>query len=153
MTQQPDLFWGIIASMWIGNLMLVIINLPLVGIWVTFLKVPYRLLFPSILLLCAVGSYSLNSSATEVGLMALFGLLGYLFYKVDCEPAPLMLGFILGPLMEENLRRALIVSHGDPMVFVNRPISLTLLILAALLLLLVVLPSFRRTRQEAFTEA
>jgi TctA family transporter len=153
MTQQPDLFWGIIASMWIGNLMLVIINLPLVGIWVTFLKVPYRLLFPSILLLCAVGSYSLNSSATEVGVMALFGLLGYLFHKIDCEPAPLMLGFILGPLMEENLRRALIVSHGDPMVFVSRPISLTLLIMAAVLLLLVVLPAVRRTRAQAFTEA
>src|SRR5882724_11382881 len=153
MTQQPDLFWGIIASMWIGNLMLVIINLPLVGIWVTFLKVPYRLLFPSILLLCAVGSYSLNSSATEVGIMALFGLLGYLFYKIDCEPAPLTLGFILGPLMEENLRRALIVSHGDPTVFVTRPISLTLLIMAALLLLLVVLPAFRKTRAQAFTEA
>ncbi len=153
MTQQPDLFWGIIASMWIGNLMLVIINLPLVGIWVTFLKVPYRLLFPSILLLCAVGSYSLNSSATEVGVMALFGLLGYLFHKIDCEPAPLMLGFILGPLMEENLRRALIVSHGDPMVFVSRPISLTLLIMAAILLLLVVLPAVRRTRAQAFTEA
>jgi TctA family transporter len=153
MTQQPDLFWGIIASMWIGNLMLVIINLPLVGIWVTFLKVPYRLLFPSILLLCAVGSYSLNSSATEVGIMALFGLLGYVFYKIDCEPAPLMLGFILGPLMEENLRRALIVSHGDPTVFVTRPISLTLLILAAILLLLVILPAVRRTREQAFTEA
>jgi len=153
MTQQPDLFWGIIASMWIGNLMLVIINLPLVGIWVTLLKVPYRMLFPSILLLCAVGSYSLNSSAAEVGIMALFGLLGYLFYKLDCEPAPLILGFILGPLMEENLRRALIVSHGDPTVFVTRPISLTLLIMAALLLLLVILPTFRRTRAEAFTEA
>jgi TctA family transporter len=153
MTQQPDLFWGIIASMWLGNLMLVIINLPLVGIWVTFLKVPYRLLFPSILLLCAIGSYSLNSSATEVGLMALFGLLGYVFYKLECEPAPLILGFILGPMMEENLRRALIVSHGDPLVFVNRPISLTLLILAGLLLLLIVLPAFRKTREEAFTEA
>ncbi len=153
MTQQPDLFWGIIASMWVGNLMLVIINLPLVGIWVTFLKIPYRLLFPSILLLCAIGSYSLNSSATEVGLMALFGLLGYLFYKLDCEPAPLILGFILGPMMEENLRRALIVSQGDPLVFVNRPISLTLLIMAALLMLLVVLPAFRKTRAEAFTEA
>jgi putative tricarboxylic transport membrane protein len=153
MTQQPDLFWGIIASMWIGNLMLVIINLPLVGIWVTFLKVPYRLMFPSILLLCAIGCYSLNSSAAEVGLMALFGLLGYLFYKLDCEPAPLILGFILGPLMEENLRRALIVSQGDAMVFFNRPISLTLLIMAALLLLLVILPAFRKTREQAFTEA
>jgi len=153
MTQQPDLFWGVIASMWVGNLMLVIINLPLVGIWVMFLRVPYRLLFPSILLLCAVGSYSLNSSPAEVGLMALFGFLGYVFYKLDCEPAPLILGFILGPLMEENLRRALIVSNGDPTVFITRPISLTLLILAALLLLLVVLPAFRRTREEAFTEA
>jgi putative tricarboxylic transport membrane protein len=153
MTQQPDLFWGIIASMWIGNLMLVIINLPLVGIWVTFLKVPYRILFPSILLLCAIGAYSLNSSSSEVGLMALFGFLGYVFYKLDCEPAPLILGFILGPLMEENLRRALIVSHGDATVFVTRPISLTLLTMAALLLLLVVLPAFRKTRAEAFTEA
>jgi TctA family transporter len=139
--------------MWIGNLMLVIINLPLVGIWVTFLKVPYRILFPAILLLCAIGSYSLNSSATEVGLMALFGLLGYLFFKLDCEPAPLILGFILGPLMEENLRRALIVSHGDATVFFRRPISLTLLIMAALLLALVVMPAFRRTRTEAFNEA
>src|SRR5215510_1287592 len=146
MTQQPDLFWGVIASMWISNLMLV-------GIWVTFLKVPYRLLFPSILLLCAIGSYSLNSSATEVGLMALFGLLGYVFYKLECEPAPLILGFILGPMMEENLRRALIVSQGDPMVFVSRPISLTLLVLAAILLLLVILPAVRRTREQAFTEA
>src|SRR5438876_2597551 len=153
MTHQPDLFWGVIASMWIGNLMLVIINLPLVGIWVTFLKVPYRMLFPSILLLCAVGSYSLNSSAAEVGLMALFGFVGFVFYKLDCEPAPLILGFILGPLMEENLRRALIVSHGDPTVFLTRPISLTLLLLAALLLFLLVLPAFRRTREEAFTEA
>jgi TctA family transporter len=153
MTQQPDLFWGIIASMWVGNLMLVIINLPLVGIWVTFLKVPYRLLFPSILLLCAIGSYSLNSSASEVGLMALFGFLGYLFYKLGCEPAPLILGFILGPMMEENLRRAMIVSHGDPTVFVTRPISLTLLVMAGVLLLLVVLPSFRKTREEAFIEA
>jgi TctA family transporter len=133
--------------------MLVIINLPLVGIWVTFLKVPYRILFPSILLLCAIGAYSLNSSAPEVGVMALFGFIGYVFYKLDCEPAPLMLGFILGPLMEEYLRRALIVSHGDPTVFVTRPISLTLLILAALLLALVVLPAFRKTREEAFTEA
>src|SRR6185295_5010727 len=153
MTERPQLFWGMIASMWVGNLMLVILNLPLIGMWIKLLRVPYRILFPSILLLCAIGAYSLNSSAAEVGLMALFGFLGYVFYKLDCEPAPLILGFILGPLMEENLRRAMIVSHGDPSVFVTRPISLTLLIMAALLLLLVVLPAFRRTREEAFTEA
>jgi putative tricarboxylic transport membrane protein len=152
MANQPNLFWGIVASMWIGNLMLVIINLPLLGIWVKLLKVPYRLLFPSILLLCSIGVYSLGNSAFEVGLVAVFGLLGYLFYKLDCEPAPLILGFILGPLMEEYLRRALVVSRGDPLVFVQRPISLTLLLMAAALLLLVVLPNFRRTREEAFKE-
>ena len=152
MTQQPDLFWGIIASMWIGNAMLVIINLPLIGIWVRLLKVPYRLLFPMILVLCAIGVYSLNSSAFEVGLMVLFGLIGYLFVKLGCEPAPMLLGFILGPLMEENLRRALVLSRGDPLVFFQRPISLTLLSLAALLLLIVVLPNFRKTREQAFKE-
>jgi TctA family transporter len=153
MTQQPDLFWGIIASMWIGNAMLVIINLPLIGIWVRLLKVPYRLLFPMILVLCAIGVYSLNSSAFEVGMTALFGVLGYLFYKLGCEPAPMLLGFILGPLMEENLRRALVLSRGDPTVFLTRPISLTLLVLAALLLAMVILPTFRKTREEAFKEA
>jgi putative tricarboxylic transport membrane protein len=152
MANQPDLFWGIVASMWIGNLMLVIINLPLLGIWVKLLKVPYRLLFPSILLLCSVGVYSLNNSAFEVGLVAVFGLLGYLFYKLDCEPAPLVLAFILGPLMEEYLRRALVVSRGDPLVFIQRPISLTLLLMAFALLLLVVLPNFRKTREQAFKE-
>jgi putative tricarboxylic transport membrane protein len=152
MANQPDLFWGIVASMWIGNLMLVIINLPLLGIWVKLLKVPYRLLFPSILLLCSVGVYSLNNSAFEVGLVAVFGLLGYLFYKLDCEPAPLILAFILGPLMEEYLRRALVVSRGDPLVFIQRPISLTLLLMAFALLLLVVLPNFRKTREQAFKE-
>jgi putative tricarboxylic transport membrane protein len=153
MTQQPELFWGIITSMWIGNLMLVIINLPLIGIWVRLLKVPYRLLFPSILLFCAIGVYSLNNSVFEVALTALFGILGYVFYKLGCEPAPLVLGFILGPLMEENLRRALLLSRGDPLVFVQRPISLVLLLMAVALLLLVVLPAFRKTREEAFKEA
>ena len=152
MTQQPDLFWGIIASMWIGNAMLVIINLPLIGIWVRLLKVPYRLLFPMILVLCGIGVYSLNSSAFEVGLMVLFGVLGYLFVKLGCEPAPMLLGFILGPLMEENLRRALVLSRGDPLVFFQRPISLTLLSVSALLLLIVVLPNFRKTREQAFKE-
>jgi TctA family transporter len=152
MTQQPELFWGIIASMWIGNAMLVIINLPLIGIWVRLLKVPYRMLFPMIVVLCAIGVYSLNSSAFEVGMTALFGILGYLFYKLGCEPAPMLLGFILGPLMEENLRRALVLSRGDPTVFLTRPISLTLLALATLLLLIVILPTFRKTREEAFKE-
>ena len=152
MTQQPELFWGIITSMWLGNLMLVIINLPMIGMWVQLLKVPYRLLFPSILLLCAIGVYSLNNSGFEVGLTALFGLMGYVFYKLGCEPAPLILGFILGPLMEENLRRALLLSRGDPLVFVQRPISLVLLLMAVALLLLVILPNFRKTREEAFKE-
>jgi putative tricarboxylic transport membrane protein len=152
MVKQPELFWGLIASMWIGNLMLVVINLPMIGIWVRLLRVPYRLMFPTILLFCAVGIYSLNNSAFEVMMTVGFGLLGYVFYKLGCEPAPLILGFILGPLMEENLRRALLLSHGDPLVFVQRPISLVLLLMGVGLLLLVVLPSFRKTREEAFRE-
>ncbi len=151
-TKQPELFWGMIASMWIGNLMLVIINLPLIGIWVRLLKVPYRLLAPTILLLCGIGVYSLNNSPFEVGLAALFGMMGYAFYKFGCEPAPLLLGFILGPLMEENLRRALVLSRGDPMVFVERPISLGLLLAAAALLIVVLLPSIGRAREAAFKE-
>jgi putative tricarboxylic transport membrane protein len=151
-TQQPELFWGIIVSMWVGNLMLVIINLPLVGIWVSLLRVPYRLLFPSILLICAISVYSLNNSASEVAITALFAFLGYLFYKLGCEPAPMLLGFILGPMLEENLRRALLLSRGDPIVFVQRPISLALLLIAAGLLLMVILPAFRKTREEAFKE-
>jgi TctA family transporter len=151
-TKQPELFWGMIASMWIGNLMLVIINLPLIGIWVRLLKVPYRMLAPTILLLCGIGVYSLNNSPFEVGLCALFGLMGYAFLKFGCEPAPLLLGFILGPLMEENLRRALVLSRGDPMVFLERPISLGLLIAAAVLLVVVLLPSIGRAREAAFKE-
>jgi TctA family transporter len=151
-TKQPELFWGMVASMWVGNLMLVIINLPLIGIWVRLLRVPYRMLAPTILLLCGIGVYSLNNSPFEVGLTALFGLLGYAIYKFGCEPAPLLLGFILGPLMEENLRRALVLSRGDPLVFVQRPISLGLLLAAAALLLLVLMPSIGRAREAAFKE-
>ncbi len=151
-TKQPDLFWGMVASMWIGNLMLVVINLPLIGIWVRLLRVPYRLLFPAIMLFCAIGVYSLNNSVTEVMLMALFGLLGYVLLKLDCEPAPLLLGFILGPLMEENLRRAMLISRGDPLVFATRPISAGLLLLAALLLVLVIVPAIQRKRAETFVE-
>ena len=152
MTKQPELFWGLIASMWIGNLMLVVINLPLIGIWVRLLSVPYRLLFPCILLFCAIGVYSLNNSAFEVALTAMFGLLGYFFLKAGCEGAPLLLGFILGPMMEENLRRALLLAHGDATVFVTRPISATLLAMSALLLLAVVVPAVRSTREQAFQE-
>jgi TctA family transporter len=151
-SEQPGLFWGIICSMWIGNLMLLIINLPLIGVWVQLLRMPYRLLHPIILLLSCIGVYSLNSSGFEVIVMLCFGVIGYFLLKFGCEPAPLLLGFVLGPLMEENLRRALLVSRGDPSVFVLRPISGVLLGLAILLLAAVLLPAFRRTRQEAFRE-
>jgi putative tricarboxylic transport membrane protein len=152
MTQRPDLFWGMIASMWIGNLLLVILNLPLIGIWVKLLSVPYRLLYPAILLFCCIGVYSLNNSAVDVGLALFFGLLGYLFIKLDCEPAPLLLGFVLGPMMEDNLRRAMLLSRGNPGVFFTRPLSLALLLVALALLIVVVLPAVRKKREEAFQE-
>src|SRR5262245_38519616 len=152
MDKRPDLFWGMVASMWIGNLMLLVINLPLIGVWVKLLRLPYRLLFPCILLFCLIGIYTVNQSTTDMWLTAFFAVLGYVLYKFDCEPAPLVLGFILGPLMEENLRRSMVISRGDPMIFVARPISLTLLLMALGVLLLVVLPQFRRTREEAFQE-
>jgi TctA family transporter len=153
MTEQAELFWGIVASMWVGNLMLVIINLPLIGLWIRLLSVPYRLLYPSILLLCGIGVYTINNSAFEVGATAFFGVLGYLFWKLDCEPAPLILGMILGPLMEENLRRALVLSGGDPLVFLERPISLSLLLGALALVALFAMPNLRRSREEAFKDA
>ena len=152
MTDKPGLFWGMIASMWIGNLMLIVFNLPMVGIWVKMLMVPYRLLSIAILFFCCIGVYSLNNSADEVLLIALFGVVGYVFVKLDCEPAPLLLGFILGPMMETYMRRAMLLSRGDAMVFLTRPLSLAFLIAAAALLLLVVLPNVRRTREEAFQE-
>jgi len=152
MTERPELFWGMIASMWIGNLLLVILNLPLIGIWVKLLSVPYRLLYPAILLFCCVGVYSLNNSPVDVALALFFGLLGYLFIKLDCEPAPLLLGFVLGPMMEDNLRRAMRLSRGDPAVFVTRPLSLALLLIALALLIVVVLPAVRKKREEAFQE-
>ena len=152
MTQRPELFWGMIASMWIGNLMLVILNLPLIGIWVKLLTVPYRLLYPSILLFCCIGVYSLSNSPFDVMLTALFGLLGYVFVKLECEPAPLILGFILGPMMEENLRRAMLLSRGDPSVFITRPISAVLLGIALLLLFVTLAPAVRKTREVAFQE-
>jgi TctA family transporter len=152
MTQRPELFWGLIASMWIGNLMLVILNLPLVGLWVRLLRVPYRLLFPAILTFMAIGVYSINNSYFDVLMTIVFGLLGFLFIKLRVEPAPLILAFVLGPLMEENLRRALLISRGDPTVFVTRPISAAFLVAAVLLLLVMVLPAVRRKREMAVEE-
>jgi TctA family transporter len=152
MTSNPQLFWGLIASMWIGNVMLVVLNLPMIGIWVKLLKVPYRLLYPAILLFCCIGVYSLQNNVFDVLITALFGVLGWVFVKLECEPAPLLLGFILGPLMEENLRRALLLSRGDPTVFFTRPLSLGMLVAAGLLLLIIVLPAVRKTREVAFHE-
>ena len=154
MTRNPELFWGLIAAMWIGNLMLVVLNLPLIGIWVKLLTVPYRLLYPAILLFCCIGVYTHQQHHASTSCMtAVFGLLGCMFVKLDCEPAPLLLGFVLGPMMEENLRRALLLSRGDPTVFVTRPMSaVMLLIAAALLLLIIALPNIRKKREEAFQE-
>jgi putative tricarboxylic transport membrane protein len=147
MTKQPDLFWGVIASMWIGNLMLLVINLPLIGIWVSLLRVPYNLLFPAIVVFCAIGAYSINNSFFDVWLMLGFGLLGYFFLKVGVEPAPFVLGFVLGPMLEENFRRAMLISSGDLTVFIERPISAVLLACSALLLASLLVPEFRRKRE------
>jgi TctA family transporter len=151
-TKQPQLFWGLIASMWLGNLMLVILNLPLIGIWVRLLQVPYSFLFPTILILCCIGTYTLNSSAGDVMIMTVFGVIGYAFRKLDCEPAPLLLGLVLGPMLEENFRRAMVLSNGDWFVFVRRPISFAFLLLAVALLLAITLPNIRRSREEALRE-
>ncbi|MFZ2986487.1 tripartite tricarboxylate transporter permease [Ideonella sp.] len=153
MTSNPELFWGLIASMWIGNLMLVILNLPLIGIWIKLLTVPYRLLFPAILTFCCIGLYTLNNNNFDVYMAAGFGLVGYIFFKLGCEPAPLLLGFILGPMMEENLRRALLLSRGDWSTFMTRPLSAGLLIAAFLMIVVVMLPSIKNKREEAFQDA
>jgi len=151
-TEQPALFWGIVVSMWIGNLFLIILNLPLIGMWVRMVSVPYQYLFPAILVFCGVGVFSLNNTEFDIHLMALFGLLGYVFVKLDCEPAPMLLAFILGPLMEEYMRRALLLSRGDPMIFLQRPISATLLALGVLAIVAASLPMFYKKREEAFRE-
>ncbi len=153
MTEKPQLFWGMIASMWVGNLMLVILNLPMIGLWIKLLTVPYRILYPSILVFMSIGVYSLSNNPFDVLLMMLFGLLGYAFTKLECEPAPLLLGFILGPLMEENLRRAMLLSRGDPIVFFTKPISAGFLIASIILLVILLLPNIRKKREEAFVEA
>jgi TctA family transporter len=153
MTSNPDLFWGLIVSMWIGNAMLVILNLPLVGVWVKLLKVPYRFLYPAILVFCCIGVYSINNNTFDVFMTAAFGIIGYVFSRCAMEPAPLLLGFVLGPMMEENLRRALLLSRGDFSTLVTRPLSLSLLIATLVLLLIVLLPAIRKTRDDAFQEA
>jgi putative tricarboxylic transport membrane protein len=152
MTSNPELFWGLIASMWVGNAMLVILNLPLIGIWIKLLTVPYRFLFPAIMVFCCVGLYTLNNNAFDVYMGAGFAIVGYLFYKLSCEPAPLLLGFILGPMMEENLRRALLLSRGDWSTFMTRPLSAGLLIAAALMIVVVMLPSIKAKRETVFVE-
>jgi TctA family transporter len=152
MTSNPELFWGLIASMWIGNLMLVVLNLPLIGIWIKLLTVPYRYLFPAITLFCCIGVYTLNNNTFDVYMTAIFALIGYVFYKLKCEGAPLLLGFILGPMMEENLRRALLLSRGDWSAFVTRPLSAGLLAAALLMVIVVALPSIRKKREVAFQE-
>jgi putative tricarboxylic transport membrane protein len=152
MTQRPELFWGLVASMWIGNAMLVILNLPLIGLWVKILQVPYRWLFPSILTFMAIGVYSVNNLDLDIYMTVFFGVLGYVFMKFKCEPAPLILAFVLGPLMEENLRRALLISRGDPTVFFTRPISAGFLIATAILVAIMILPNIRKKREEVLAE-
>jgi TctA family transporter len=140
-TTNPELFWGIVASMWIGNLMLLVLNLPLVGVWVRLLRLPYRLLFPCIVMFCCIGNYAVNNNPVDVYLCAALGVFGYVLAKLECEPAPLLLGYVLGPLMEEHLRRAMLLSRGDPTVFFTRPISLAFMV-ATLLIFVVVLRGF-----------
>ena len=152
MTSNPQLFWGLIVSMWIGNLMLIVLNLPLIGIWIKFLTIPYRWLFPAIVMFCAIGVYSTNNNTWDIWMVAMFGVIGYAFIKTGCEPAPLLLGFILGPMMEENLRRALLLSRGDWSVFVTRPLSAGLLAAAALLVVIVLLPAVKSKREDVFHE-
>ena len=153
MTSNPQLFWGLIASMWVGNLMLVVLNLPMIGIWIKLLTVPYRFLFPAIMVFCCIGLYTLSNSSFDVYMGAMFAVIGYVFYKLKCEPAPLLLGFILGPMMEENLRRALLLSRGDWSTFLTRPLSAGLLIASALMIVVVTLPSIKAKREVAFQEA
>ena len=152
-TEQPALFWGIIVSMWIGNFFLIVLNLPMIGMWVRMVSVPYHYLFPAILVFCGIGVFSLNNTEFDIYLMALFGVLGYICIKLDCEPAPMLLAFILGPLMEEYMRRALLLSRGDPMIFLRRPISATLLAIGVVAIVAASLPAFYRKREEAFRES
>ena len=153
MTEQPALFWGLVVSMWFGNLFLVVLNLPMIGLWVRMIMVPYHFLYPAILMFCAIGVFSLNNNDFDIWLMALFGLLGYICSKLGAEPAPMLLGFIIGPMMEEYLRRALLLSRGDFSTLVTRPLSASLLVATVVLLAIVALPAIRKTREDAFQEA
>ena len=148
MIKNPDLFWGLIASMWIGNLMLVVLNLPLIGLWVALLKVPYRWLFPAIMVFCSIGIYSVNNMSFEIYLTAFFGILGFIWRKLECSPVPIMLGFVLGPMIEENLRRSMLLSRGNPLVFVTRPISLAFIIATVLILIVMAAPAVRKRRGD-----
>ena len=152
LTEQPALFWGLVASMWIGNFFLIVLNLPMIGMWVKLITAPYHLMFPVIIVFCAIGVISINNTEWDVFMMAFFGFAGYIFSKLECEPAPMLLGFILGPMMEEYLRRALLMSSGDFSVFVTRPLSATLLAIATVAMVLVLLPSIKQKREETFKE-
>lgn len=152
MTERPAMFWGIVASMWIGNLMLVVLNLPLVGLWVRLLRIPYQYLFPAIVVFCCIGTYTVNRNLFDVYVMAFFAVFGYLCLKLECEPAPLILGFVLGPMMEENLRRTLLMSRGEFSIFLTEKISLIFLVVAAIMLVILAAPVVRRKREEAMRE-
>ena len=151
-TEKPELFWGLIASMWVGNVMLLILNLPMIGMWVKFLTVPYHLLFPGIIAVCCIGVYSVSNNPFDVYTMAFFGVVGYVLVKLDCEPAPMILGFVIGKMLEEYLRRAMLLSRGDPLVFFQRPISAVLLVMSIAALVIVLIPSISKKREEAFKE-
>jgi putative tricarboxylic transport membrane protein len=152
MNERPDLFWGLIASMWVGNVMLLVLNLPLVGLWIRLLAIPYRLLYPAIFVFCCIGAYSVNNEIFDVYTVALLAGVGYVLLKLDCEPAPMVLGFVLGPMLEENLRRAMMLSFGDPSVFVTRPLSAACLVAAVLALVVLALPALREKREEVMRE-
>jgi len=152
MTDQPALFWGVIVSMWMGNFFLLILNLPMIGLWVRLCLVPYHLLYPAILVFCGIGVFSLSNSEFDIQIMALFGVMGYIFAKLECEPAPMLLAMILGPMMEEHLRRAMVLSRGNPTIFLSRPISLGILLVAVAALAVALLPAIRAKREEAFKE-
>jgi TctA family transporter len=148
MTTRPELFWGLIASMWIGNALLVVLNLPMIGLWVKLLRVPYRLLFPAIMAFSAIGVYSVNNSSFDIYLTAIFGIIGLVWLKLGCSPAPMLLGFVLGPMMEEHLRRAMLMSKGDPTVFFTRPIALAFIIATVAILVVMILPAVRKRHAE-----
>jgi putative tricarboxylic transport membrane protein len=152
MIEQPALFWGLITSMWLGNLMLIVLNLPLIGVWTRLLTVPYRFLFPAIIVFCCIGSFNVSNSSFDVYMLAAFGAIGYVFMKLDCEPAPFLLGFVLGPMLEDHFRRAMLISRGDPTIFLTHPISAVLLGVAALALVAMLMPTVRKVREKAFLE-